>query len=125
MPLDNLHDVIIPSTVSWWPLSLSAFALIAITIGVLILTSYVIVKQKRFKRAKKEAINKSKQLLTVNLENTQALHLLLKRLVKHYYSKPLLIKSISSGVNNLRWSPTSQSTKLNWLICIKHNPINS
>jgi hypothetical protein len=85
-PLENLHDVMIPTTAPWWPLSIQAFALIACIIGLITIICFLIVKYKRFNRPKKIAIQESKQLLTVNIENTHALHLLLKRLIKHYYS---------------------------------------
>ncbi|AIY64976.1 DUF4381 domain-containing protein [Pseudoalteromonas piratica] len=84
-PLDNLHDVIAPATVSWWPLSVPAFTLIAILITLIIAAIYVCYKRYQLAKAKRQALLESKAYLTSNYANTQALHLILKRLVKHYY----------------------------------------
>ena len=88
-PLDQLHDVIAPSAVPWWPLSPLAFSLIAVLLGLIFIILYRAKKRHQQNKAKKEAIKQSKQMLTVNLKNTQAMHLLLKRLIKHYYSVQL------------------------------------
>lgn len=84
-PLDNLHDVIAPATVPWWPLSLPAIAIIAVVLLLLVIASYAIYQRHLLNKAKKQAIKESKAYQSCNLDNVQALHLLLKRLVKHYY----------------------------------------
>jgi len=84
-PLDNLHDVIAPATVSWWPLSVPAFTLIAMLITFIIAAIYVCYKRYQLAKAKRQALLESKAYFTSNYANTQALHLILKRLVKHYY----------------------------------------
>jgi len=81
-PLDGLHDVIVPDHVAWWPLApiwwaiLSAFVLLALYLGV------KLYRHHQFKRAKRYAIKQSDTLAN----DSAALHILIKRLVLHYYS---------------------------------------
>ncbi|WP_105168721.1 DUF4381 domain-containing protein [Pseudoalteromonas sp. T1lg23B] len=80
-PLDALHDVMPPSEVSWWPLSPATWAVIAalfIIITLLIVWRYRIWQHKR---AKREAISQCEQ----HQHDAQQLHILIKRLTKHYY----------------------------------------
>lgn len=84
-PLDNLHDVIAPATVAWWPLSLPAFAIITGIFLLLFVAGFLAYKRYQLAKAKRQALQESKSHLTSNFANSQALHLILKRLVKHYY----------------------------------------
>ncbi|MCF6434774.1 DUF4381 domain-containing protein [Pseudoalteromonas sp. MMG022] len=80
-PLDALHDVMPPSEVSWWPLSPAMWVIIAM---LLLLTIMLIVwryKAWQHKRAKREAIS----LCAQYQDDAQQLHILVKRLTKHYY----------------------------------------
>ncbi|MBQ4851743.1 DUF4381 domain-containing protein [Pseudoalteromonas sp. MMG012] len=80
-PLDALHDVLPPSEVSWWPLSPVAWAALISTLLLIGLICRLLYTAQCHKQAKKQAINQSQ----LHQNDPQALHILLKRLAKHYY----------------------------------------
>ncbi|WP_440056742.1 DUF4381 domain-containing protein (plasmid) [Pseudoalteromonas sp. T1lg65] len=96
-PLDQLHDVVTPETVSWWPLSYAMWAVIIVTLLSLLLFIRAIIKHRRFTQAKREAVNLSKQ----QHDQPLALHETLKRLVKHYYGNEVASLSSSSWLTQL------------------------
>ncbi|MEJ6473288.1 DUF4381 domain-containing protein [Pseudoalteromonas piscicida] len=79
-PLDQLNDVVIPQSVSWWPLSYPMWGAIFVAVAIIVSACWLYYRRQQFLKAKKEAIK-----LSQVQENPQALHALLKRLVKHYY----------------------------------------
>ncbi|MFY8298045.1 DUF4381 domain-containing protein [Pseudoalteromonas sp. SS15] len=84
-PLDALHDVLPPEQVAWWPLSLPTWAVIITSLILLITLGMWLYKRQQFLKAKKAAIELAKQ----QSDDAQQLHIILKRLVKHYYGAPL------------------------------------
>ncbi|CAH9050832.1 hypothetical protein PSECIP111854_00613 [Pseudoalteromonas sp. CIP111854] len=80
-PLDALQDVMPPSEVSWWPLSIAMWGVILLSLIIVITLFVWRFKAWRFKRAKREAIKHS----IAHQNDAQQLHILLKRLTKHYY----------------------------------------
>lgn len=97
-PLDALEDVIIPSSVPWWPLSISMWALI-ITVGLILIAIIMFtIRSIRFKKAKKEAIKQASLLAEQPLQ----LHILIKRLAKHYYGVEQAALSQQAWLDNLQ-----------------------
>lgn len=81
-PLAQLNDVVVPQSVSWWPLSYPMWALIGSIVLLLVLIIRYIYQRHQLLRAKKHAIELCNSELSA-----QQLHLILKRLVKHYYGE--------------------------------------
>lgn len=81
-PLDGLHDVIAPNQVNWWPLAPAWWVLIALFLITIIGLGYYLYKRSQFSKAKRHAIKLSQQLG----DDPQQLHILIKRLVLHYYN---------------------------------------
>lgn len=79
-PLDQLNDVVIPQSVSWWPLSYPMWGAICVLLTIFGATCWLLYRRQQFLKAKKEAVK-----LGHSQDNAQALHTILKRLVKHYY----------------------------------------
>lgn len=106
-PLDGLHDVIAPEQVSWWPLAPIWWLLIAVIVCAIIFGGYKFYQAKKFKRAKKQAIE-----LSQVCDDAGQLHIILKRLTRHYYqqhltSAPLAQWSITlSNLTDIRFSDT-------------------
>ncbi|TMO57882.1 DUF4381 domain-containing protein [Pseudoalteromonas aurantia] len=96
-PLDALHDVLPPSEVSWWPLSPMVWALLIITLLLLLLIGRCVYKAHCHKKAKKQAIEHSQQ----HPDNAQALHIILKRLTKHYYGVAATTQSQTQWAHTL------------------------
>lgn len=83
-PLDGLHDVIAPAEVAWWPLAPIWWLIISIVCVLLIIGLVQLYKNNQFKKAKKQAIELSRTLAD---DDVQALHIILKRLTRHYYTE--------------------------------------
>ncbi|MGO2011100.1 MAG: DUF4381 domain-containing protein [Pseudoalteromonas sp.] len=81
-PLDGLHDVIAPNQVHWWPLAPAWWALIVLILMAIIGLGYYLYKRSQFIKAKRHAVELSQQLGN----DPQQLHVLIKRLVLHYYN---------------------------------------
>lgn len=81
-PLDQLNDVVIPQSVSWWPLSYPMWGVIVVVLALVACGVWLLYRRQQFLKAKKEAIR-----LSQSQDNPQILHTLLKRLVKHYYGE--------------------------------------
>lgn len=81
-PLDGLHDVIVPDQVAWWPLAPIWWVLIAAFVILAILLGIKLYRDSQFKKAKRFAIAQSDTLANDSVQ----LHILIKRLVLHYYS---------------------------------------
>ena len=81
-PLDGLNDVIVPDQVAWWPLAPIWWVIIAVTVVAATLLVIKLYRNSQFKKAKRYAITRSD---TVS-NDCAALHILIKRLVLHYYS---------------------------------------
>ena len=96
-PLDALHDVIPPEQVAWWPLSLPTWGVIIVTVILIILLSVLIYKHLKFTKAKKAAIELAKR----QGDNAQQLHIILKRLVKHYYGASLTSQPMNQWLSTL------------------------
>jgi hypothetical protein len=96
-PLDALHDVLPPSEVSWWPLSPMLWVLLITTLLLLFIVSRYIYKAHCHKKAKKQAILHSQQCT----HDAQALHIILKRLTKHYYGVAATTQSQTQWANTL------------------------
>ncbi|KZN31728.1 DUF4381 family protein [Pseudoalteromonas luteoviolacea] len=104
-PLDALNDVLPPEQVSWWPLSLPMWALILITIILLICFGVFTYRRWQFSAAKREAIKLSADYKNDPLK----LHGLLKRLTKHYYGNQ------ASSQSSANWCKTLNSlSKVNF-----------
>ncbi|CAM3879868.1 MULTISPECIES: DUF4381 domain-containing protein [Pseudoalteromonas] len=82
-PLDGLHDVIVPTQVSWWPLAPIWWVIIAILLLTISFTGYKLYQTYQFKKAKRHAVLLSNQYD----DDAQQLHILIKRLVLHYYGQ--------------------------------------
>ncbi|MBB1342351.1 DUF4381 domain-containing protein [Pseudoalteromonas sp. SR45-6] len=82
-PLAGLHDVIVPSHVSWWPLAPIWWLIIVVLLVTVSFISYQLYRARQFKKAKRQAISLSEQ----HPEDAQQLHILIKRLVLHYYQQ--------------------------------------
>jgi len=80
-PLDGLHDVIAPTQVSWWPLAPAWWVLIGILVIATTCFGYYLYKRSEFTKAKRHAIKLSQQFT----DDPKQLHILIKRLVLHYY----------------------------------------
>ncbi|CCQ12471.1 putative orphan protein [Pseudoalteromonas luteoviolacea B = ATCC 29581] len=80
-PLAALKDVIPPSEVSWWPLSVLAWATLIGILIFIILVTFWLYRRHQFGLAKREAIELAKE----SQNDALILHSLLKRLMKHYY----------------------------------------
>ncbi len=97
-PLDGLHDVIAPTEVAWWPLAPIWWLIIALAGSLLIIGLVLLYKNQQFKKAKKQAIKLSK---TLSDEDTQELHIILKRLTRHYYSSQLASQPLAKWSESL------------------------
>lgn len=95
-PLDALHDVMPPNDVPWWPLSAASWVVIITIVLLLIITIRALYKAHCYKKAKKQAIAQSQTMQ----QDPQALHILLKRLTKHYYGTEVTTQS------QMRWAKT-------------------
>ncbi|MBD1584482.1 DUF4381 domain-containing protein [Pseudoalteromonas sp. S16_S37] len=91
-PLDALHDVMPPSEVSWWPFSYAMWAVILIVLFIFIAVAVWRYKAWKYHQAKREAIKH----IAYHQHDAQQLHILLKRLTKHYYGSRAV-----SGSNQL------------------------
>ncbi|MGS0536131.1 DUF4381 domain-containing protein [Pseudoalteromonas sp. SaAl2] len=81
-PLDGLHDVIVPEQVAWWPLAPIWWFIIAAIAVAAILLAIKLYRDNQFKKAKRYAIAQSEAVAN----DSAQLHILIKRLVLHYYS---------------------------------------
>ncbi|WP_462179619.1 DUF4381 domain-containing protein [Pseudoalteromonas gelatinilytica] len=97
-PLDGLHDVIAPTEVAWWPLAPIWWLIIALVGSLLIIGLVLLYKNQQFKKAKKQAIKLSK---TLSDEDTQELHIILKRLTRHYYNSQLASQPLAKWSESL------------------------
>ena len=114
-PLDNLHDVIAPQTVSWWPLSPVAFMLLACLLLVLGALFFLMFKRAKLLKAKKAAVKLCQDLDSEDINAIQQRHLLLKRLVKHYYG------ASQANVTGVEWLATIKACSK---ISISHDELN-
>lgn len=96
-PLDALHDVMPPEQVSWWPLSLPMWALICVSIIVIVALAVWLYKNWQFGAAKREAIQLSQQ----HQQDALALHGIVKRLAKHYYGTSAAAQSSATWCQTL------------------------
>ncbi|KAF7775051.1 hypothetical protein PCIT_a1147 [Pseudoalteromonas citrea] len=96
-PLDALHDVLPPSEVSWWPLSPMVWAVALSTLILVLIICRYAYKAHCHKKAKKQAILQSQQ----HPNNAQALHIILKRLTKHYYGVAATTQSQNQWAHTL------------------------
>ncbi|AOT07938.1 DUF4381 domain-containing protein [Pseudoalteromonas luteoviolacea] len=96
-PLDALHDVMPPEQVSWWPLSMPMWALICVSIILLIALTVWLYKNWQFGAAKREAIKLSQQ----HQQDALALHGIVKRLTKHYYGASVASQSSAAWCQTL------------------------
>ncbi|MBQ4831842.1 DUF4381 domain-containing protein [Pseudoalteromonas sp. MMG010] len=120
-PLDNLHDVIAPSQVNWWPLAPAWWVIIVCAFSLLILLIVYLYKQYQFKKPKRAAIDASEQVK----DNAQQLHILLKRLAIHYYDKRLASQPISmwcASLKQLTGLSFSEQELLSLYASEQHNP---
>ncbi|ATC95464.1 DUF4381 domain-containing protein [Pseudoalteromonas tunicata] len=84
-PLDNLNDIIAPTTVPFWPLSPAWWLVIAVSL-ILILSVFLYWRIIfRHNSAKREAIALSNTLTNNQMSDLQQLNIILKRLTQHYY----------------------------------------
>lgn len=97
-PLDGLHDVIAPTEVAWWPLAPIWWLIIALAGSLLIIGLVLLYKNQQFKKAKKQAIKLSK---TLSDDDAQELHIILKRLTRHYYSSQLASQPLAKWSESL------------------------
>ncbi len=81
-PLDGLHDIIVPEQVAWWPLAPIWWVIIAALVIAAALVGLKLYRTWQFKKAKRYAIAHSDSMA----DDSAQLHILLKRLVLHYYS---------------------------------------
>lgn len=94
-PLDALHDVLPPDEVAWWPLSYPMWGVIITALIAFMALLIWYVKTQRFQRAKKQAIIEAKSAT----QDAQSLHIILKRLAKHYYGAHI------AALPNTHWQP--------------------
>lgn len=97
-PLDGLHDVIAPAEVAWWPLAPIWWLIISIVCVLLIIGLVQLYKNNQFKKAKKQAIELSRTLAD---DDVQALHIILKRLTRHYYTEQLAAQPVAQWSQSL------------------------
>ena len=107
-PLDGLHDVIVPSQVSWWPLAPIWWVIIAILLLAIGYLSYTLYQAYQFKKAKRHAILLSNQYD----DDAQQLHILIKRLVLHYYTQSAASQGTKQWCNTLNKLTGQQFTEL-------------
>lgn len=107
-PLDGLHDVIVPSQVSWWPLAPIWWVIIAILLLAIGYLSYTLYQAYQFKKAKRHAILLSNQYE----DDAQQLHILIKRLVLHYYAQSAASQGTKQWCNTLNKLTGQQFTEL-------------
>ncbi|PAJ72790.1 hypothetical protein CJF42_19235 [Pseudoalteromonas sp. NBT06-2] len=88
-PLEKLHDIIVVDQVSAWPPAPIWYIVLLITLAFLTTLYIYLKKQKHYKKAKKEAVNLSSNIIsgasTIELSHLNELQHILKRLTKHYY----------------------------------------
>ena len=106
-PLDGLHDVIVPSQVSWWPLAPIWWVIIAILLLAIGYLSYTLYQAYQFKKAKRHAILLSNQYE----DDAQQLHILIKRLVLHYYAQSAASQGTKQWCNTLNKLTGQQFTE--------------
>tara|TARA_B100002049_G_scaffold176744_1_gene134046 strand:- start:2863 stop:3303 length:441 start_codon:yes stop_codon:yes gene_type:complete len=97
-PLDGLHDVIAPSEVAWWPLAPIWWLIIVFLVALLVVGLVLLYKNLQFKKAKKQAIKMSQN---VAKDDAQALHIILKRLTRHYYNSQLASQPLAQWSESL------------------------
>ncbi|MBE0379774.1 MULTISPECIES: DUF4381 domain-containing protein [Pseudoalteromonas] len=107
-PLDGLHDVIVPSQVSWWPLAPIWWVIIATLLLAIGYLSYTLYRAYQFKKAKRHAILLSNQYD----DDAQQLHILIKRLVLHYYAQSAASQGTKQWCNTLNKLTGQQFTEL-------------
>ncbi|MGO2127766.1 MAG: DUF4381 domain-containing protein [Pseudoalteromonas prydzensis] len=107
-PLAGLHDVIVPSHVSWWPLAPIWWVIIATLLLAIGYISYTLYQAWQFKKAKRHAISLSEQ----HAEDAQQLHILIKRLVLHYYAQSAASQGTKQWCNTLNKLTGQQFTEL-------------
>jgi hypothetical protein len=95
-PLDGLHDIIAPSQVNWWPLAPAWWVIIGAVLLILSATLYMAYKKHRFNKPKRYAV-----ALSLQQDNVQQLHIILKRLVIAYYDQRLAAQSTANWCNTL------------------------
>ncbi len=81
-PLAQLNDVIVTNQVSAWPPAPIWYISILILCVILVLSFVYLTKRKKHYAAKKQAITLAKDQSDIN-----QLHIILKRLAKHYYGE--------------------------------------
>lgn len=107
-PLDGLHDVIVPTHVSWWPLAPVWWVIMAILLLTISFISYKFYQTYQFKKAKRQAI-----LLSNQCDNdAQQLHILIKRLALHYYQQRVASQGTQQWCNTLNKLTGQQFTEL-------------
>ncbi|WP_404339036.1 DUF4381 domain-containing protein [Pseudoalteromonas mariniglutinosa] len=116
-PLDGLHDVIVPTTAAWWPLAPIWWLLIVLLCVAIAVAVSLFIKARKYSKAKRQAVNLSHM---VNHDAAQ-LHIILKRLTRHYYSEKLASQSTA------KWSTSlGQLTGLTFseaeLLALYHTP---
>ncbi|HEA18875.1 hypothetical protein LCGC14_2777780 [marine sediment metagenome] len=107
-PLAGLHDVIVPNHVSWWPLAPIWWVIIATLLLAIGYISYTLYQAYQFKKAKRHAISLSEQ----HAEDVQQLHILIKRLVLHYYAQSATSQGTKQWCNTLNKLTGQQFTEL-------------
>lgn len=107
-PLAGLHDVIVPNHVSWWPLAPIWWVIIATLLLAIGYISYTLYQAWQFKKAKRHAISLSEQ----HAEDAQQLHILIKRLVLHYYAQSAASQGTKQWCNTLNKLTGQQFTEL-------------
>lgn len=107
-PLAGLHDVIVPNHVSWWPLAPIWWVIIATLLLAIGYISYTLYQAYQFKKAKRHAISLSEQ----HAEDAQQLHILIKRLVLHYYAQSAASQGTKQWCNTLNKLTGQQFTEL-------------
>lgn len=107
-PLAGLHDVIVPSQVSWWPLAPIWWVIITTLLLAIGYLSYTLYRAYQFKKAKRHAILLSNQYD----DDAQQLHILIKRLVLHYYAQSAASQGTKQWCNTLNKLTGQQFTEL-------------
>ncbi|MEH6393437.1 DUF4381 domain-containing protein [Pseudoalteromonas sp.] len=106
-PLDGLHDVIVPSQVSWWPLAPIWWVIIGTLLLAIGYLSYRLYQAYQFKKAKRHAVLLSEQYN----DDAPQLHILIKRLVLHYYAQSAASQGTKQWCNTLNKLTGQQFTE--------------